>query len=173
MRQQGLTLLELIVTLGILTLLIALGLPSFLELIRANRLTSATNTLVAALNLTRSEAVTRGDFATLCASSNGASCSAGGAFDQGWIVFIDPDENAQVENNNQIVRVYEPLADGITAVGQGTVVNTITYRADGIVNGFRDGAIALCQDTQVRCIRIKASGRISLSSGCSCGFSGP
>ena len=59
-KSAGFTLVELIVTLVLAALVLALGVSSFQEMIRSNRLTTIVNELVGALNLARSEAIKRG-----------------------------------------------------------------------------------------------------------------
>ncbi|MBW8811742.1 MAG: prepilin-type N-terminal cleavage/methylation domain-containing protein [Lysobacter sp.] len=56
-RSAGFTLIELLVTIAIAAILLALALPTFTESIRANRVSTATNQMLATLNFARSEAV--------------------------------------------------------------------------------------------------------------------
>lgn len=87
MRSWGFSLIELMVTVAVLAILVAIGLPSFQSSMRSNRLATATNELIASINLTRSEAVRNPNGAAMCASSDGATCT--GSWDDGWIVWID------------------------------------------------------------------------------------
>jgi len=57
---RGFTLVELMVTIVVFSILMTVGLPASVELVRNNRITTQTNELVTALNLARSEAVKRG-----------------------------------------------------------------------------------------------------------------
>ena len=65
------------ITLAIAVILLTIGVPSFNTAIKNNRLTTATNDLVAVLNLARSEAVTRGLRVTVCKSADQATCTSG------------------------------------------------------------------------------------------------
>ena len=51
-QQSGFTLMELIITVAIAAIVLAIGVPSFQEMMRSNRLATQTNELVAAMNLT-------------------------------------------------------------------------------------------------------------------------
>jgi len=91
----GFTLIELMVTLTILAILLALAIPSFARLLAANRVSTETSELIASLNLARSEAVRRGQAVTLRAldSSN---------YSKGWRVFADLDQDgAQSSATNE------------------------------------------------------------------------
>ncbi|HHQ69378.1 MAG TPA: prepilin-type N-terminal cleavage/methylation domain-containing protein [Halothiobacillaceae bacterium] len=59
-RQSGFNLIELMVAIVVLGVILAVGIPSFGNLIENNRITATTNDVVTALNMARSEAVKRG-----------------------------------------------------------------------------------------------------------------
>jgi type IV fimbrial biogenesis protein FimT len=93
-RGKGFTLVELLITIVVISVLLATGVPAFLDFIKNNRLTAQTNELVSAIQLARSEAVKRGTNTIVCASSNGTSCSDNkDDWDKGWIVFSDLNQN--------------------------------------------------------------------------------
>jgi len=86
-QMLGFTMIELIVTMTIAGILMALAVPAFNTFIQNQRLTTAANSLVLSLNLARSEALKR-DLATgvtVCASADGLNCN-GASWTQGWIV---------------------------------------------------------------------------------------
>src|SRR5690606_14778958 len=76
----GFTVIELIITVAVLAILIAVATPSFRELSLNNRTTSATNNLLADLALARNEAVK---------TARPAFVSARGTWSEGWIVWVD------------------------------------------------------------------------------------
>lgn len=91
----GFTLIELMVTLTVLAILLALAIPSFAQLLAANRVSTETSELIASLNLARSEAVRRGQAVTLRAvdASN---------YSKAWRVFADLDQDgAQSSTTNE------------------------------------------------------------------------
>ncbi len=59
-RQTGFSLIELLVTVALLSILLALGVPALTDLIARAKLTSATNTLIGHLQYARAEAIKRG-----------------------------------------------------------------------------------------------------------------
>jgi type IV fimbrial biogenesis protein FimT len=60
MKQTGLTLIELIVTLAVISILLVVGIPQFKSTTANSRLTSAINTLSGDLAFARTEAIKRG-----------------------------------------------------------------------------------------------------------------
>jgi type IV fimbrial biogenesis protein FimT len=87
--ENGFTLVELLITIVIVTTLLAMGVPSLKDFMKQNRLSAHSNALVTALQVARTEAVKRGTDTVICASSNQTSCTGNGDWDQGWIVFSD------------------------------------------------------------------------------------
>lgn len=86
-QNQGLTLIELMITLGIAAILMGIAIPSFTNQIRDNRNVTTINSLAASLSLARAEALRRGKAVSVCPSNNGTSCS--GTWQDGWIVLLD------------------------------------------------------------------------------------
>ena len=81
-RLSGFTLIELMVTITILAILLAIGVPSFGSMIRSGQVASETNTFLAALNSARSEASKRGLPVTVCAASDKSLTACGDG--SGW-----------------------------------------------------------------------------------------
>ncbi|ULU24871.1 GspH/FimT family pseudopilin [Dyella terrae] len=78
-REQGFTLVEMVITLVVAAILIAVAVPSFSNMINTNRLTTATNAMVGALNTARMEAIKRNGSVQFC--SNTATTNTSGTGD--------------------------------------------------------------------------------------------
>ena len=129
-KQQGFTLIELMVTLALVAILVTIGIPGFSNIIRDNRLVTGTNDLVTSMSLARSEAIRRGVPVTVCASNTGTDCTAS-AWNQGWIVFTDQGTADTVDGTDTILRVQQALAGNVQiAVGGATQVR---YSATGFL----------------------------------------
>lgn len=163
----GFTLVELIVTMVVAGILLAIAVPSFQSVIRNNQLSTQANEFISALNLARSEAVTRGTRVVVCKSVNGSLCTTTGDWSQGWIVFADPDNNANVNNADEIIRVRQKLDGTVTLVGGGDVASYVSFLANGfsqtVTGSPQKGDFTLKASTGSKTIAINlnASGRSS------------
>jgi len=134
LKQQGFTLIELVITIVIAIILLTTAVPSFRTLVEDNRLTTQINDLVTSINLTRSEAIKRGFSATICKSNTGSSCA--GDWTDGWVVFVDQDSDGVIDTGDTIIYVHDELRGNNTLTYGST--NRITYSSQGIATGFND-----------------------------------
>ncbi|MCG6866333.1 MAG: GspH/FimT family pseudopilin [Thiogranum sp.] len=93
-RENGFTLVELIVTLAIAAILMTVAVPSFMTTIKNNRLITDANRLVSSVGLARSEAIKQGRTATVCVSADQATCTGETDWTLGWMVWVDVNGNA-------------------------------------------------------------------------------
>ena len=85
-RQAGFTLVELMITVAVLAIILAIAAPNFTGLLNGNRLTAQANQIIADLQRARSEALRRNGSVTVCRSINGTTCAgAAGPWEQ-WLV---------------------------------------------------------------------------------------
>lgn len=153
-QQAGFTLIELVVVIVISAILMAVGVPSFQTITTNNRIAADTNQLVSSLTLARSEAIKRGAEVSVCMSADGQACTTTGAWDQGWIVRVD--------SNNEVLRVFD------VASGNGTVssnANIITFTALGGLTPVTPVPFDLNVKAQSRCVTVNAVGRPFVETG--------
>jgi type IV fimbrial biogenesis protein FimT len=107
-RQRGVTLLELLTALVMVSVLLAMAVPSFRNFTRNNRVTAAQNDLVTALNLARSESLRRSQPVAVCSTTDGATCGTVNDWQTGWIVFVDQPGGVTgaLDAGEQIVQVW-------------------------------------------------------------------
>lgn len=123
-KEPGFTLVELLITIVVLTILLAVGVPAFQSFIKNNRVTAQANDLVSTIQLARSEALKRGTNTVVCASNDQATCTGKDTWADGWIVFsdFDPSDGANpvvgtgkcVDKEDCIMATRTGLAAGST-----------------------------------------------------------
>ncbi|MCB1624286.1 MAG: GspH/FimT family pseudopilin [Pseudomonadales bacterium] len=131
--QLGYTLLELMTALSILGILVAVAAPSFSDYSRNSRALAVQNDIVTALNLARSEAVRRATRVTVCASSDGASCTGNTTWNNGWIVFADGSGAAGTVNapNDRVLQTYGDYPATIVQIPAATASSFYSFTATG------------------------------------------
>jgi type IV fimbrial biogenesis protein FimT len=89
-RTRGFSLVELMITVLVVAILTAVAWPNFRDFMHRNTVTAQANQVLAALQYARNEAVSRRYPAAVCASTDGASCTAGDTkYENGWMVWRD------------------------------------------------------------------------------------
>lgn len=114
-RARGFTLPELLVTIAISALLMALATPSFQQQRREAALRTATAQTLAALHLARRMALARGQSVTVCPTTDGLRCTFGGTR---WLMFANAPggSDSRLETGDQLLRQWQ-LPSGIEVGG--------------------------------------------------------
>lgn len=174
---RGFTLIELMVTISVLAIVLAVAVPSFQDMVRRNRLTSDTNNLVSALATARSEAIKRGSVVTVCKTSNPdaatPTCATGASWANGWIVFTDTGTRGTVDGTDVRLKIQQPAgAGGPTITASTSFANFVNYASAGAAvanNSVRDlpitGSFTLCLNSVSRVVDVGLSGRVSTTAG--------
>lgn len=106
---RGLTLVEILVVVAIVSIATAFVGPDLSALIKGNRVAGKINVLNADITLAKTQAIQRGGAVTLCASTDQRHCSQESDLAAGWIVFSDSNENQSVDSDEAILKVQERL----------------------------------------------------------------
>lgn len=142
-KSTGFTLTELMITLAIVGVLLAVGVPSLKTFMQSNQLIAATNELLSALHVARSEAIKLNSRVSICESSNGTTCSGTGDWSNGWIVFVDAGGNLSntglpcaAANTDCLLRVHGAIADNKLSLSgvdaNANAINSFTFTARGM-----------------------------------------
>ena len=163
---SGLTLVELIITLAVVSILIVSTIPGFQSFIESNRIRASVNVFVTHLQLARSEAVKRNRFVVLCPSSDGASCITDYTqWAKGYIVFVDDDRNKRRESNEKLIKYYQGEASRVAIFSSSNARRVVAYYPSGMAWGLNT-TIRFCAkvaDTNNRAVIISNTGRPRLS----------
>ncbi len=125
-KQTGFTLYELLITVLIVGVILALGVPNLRQFTQNSRMTGAANDLTSAFHLARSEASRAKATITICASADSMAPTAncGGTWDDGYIVFVDTDGDiARSGATETVLRAYPASPEGVMMA----VANDATY----------------------------------------------
>lgn len=143
LRQGGLTLIELLVVLSIAVILMAIAAPSFNETLRRNRIETAANSLLSALNFARTEAIRRGVSVTV--RKNGTQ------WEEGYFAFVDTNGNGSQDTGEALLRRWDALPAGYTLrTNSSNFANYILYNPRGeIANNSTGGYFIVCFNGQL------------------------
>ena len=128
---RGLTLIELITTLAVAGVSLAVLIPSWAGLVNRSQVTAAANQLLTHLRFARNEAVTQNRDVSLCPSDDGASCSGDPrGWQRGYLVFVDVDGDRRRTAAETILQVRGAQAPKLRI--QSTAGRpAIRFRPDG------------------------------------------
>jgi len=171
-KNSGFTLMELIITLGLISIVMAIALPSMTAFNQNDRLTTNINQLIGNLAYARSEAVKSSQQVSLCVSNDAATCTGGTSWEDGWIVYIDADGNGSfaedTATNEVILRAVQALG-GSQTLTPTTFTNQVTYDYRGFATST--GSFQLCDSRSGdfgKTVRISNTGRVRLEDGSTC-----
>ena len=111
--QVGFTLIEMLVAIGVVAILSAIGIPALRNFTLQQRIGTTVQELQLDMAVARSEAITRAASVSLCTSSDGTSCTGTG-WEGGRIIFTDPNQNGVVDAGEVVVRVGNAPLAGMT-----------------------------------------------------------
>ena len=125
-RWRGFTVIELLTTVVVLAVSLALAAPALSSFMRSNQLRATQSELVSSLMLARSEAARVGISARVDALQPVAS----GGFTQGWRVWVDSDADGVVDAGESL-REVPKRTGGVTIT---TSVPSVVFNASGFLD---------------------------------------
>jgi len=139
-RERGFTLIELMTTLAVLIISLALAAPALTSFVRSNRLNAAQSELVSSLMLARSEAARLG-------TRVGVEASVAG-FAGGWRVWVDADSSGTFSSGETILREVPERGSNVTITTSPSVTGVV-FNPNGFLAGGALVNFKLCGPTGV------------------------
>lgn len=134
---RGVTLIELMVTIAVLAVLLAVAAPSFAQLVRQWRQDSAVDAFVGDLRLARSTATRTSRPVVVCATGSAGTCSTGADWAGGWRVFSDLNGNGEWDAGEPVI-VQRGAQAGIAAMLDKHAPAKLSFRGNGTLSGAND-----------------------------------
>ena len=162
-KQHGFTLIELIVTVSVLAIVLAVGVPSFQNVVKNSRITGQTNDFLTAVNYARSEAVKNGETLILCASEDEEECDEDEVKKTDWSVGV-----ILLDSSDTVIRKWDPIAANSTFTANS---GFLEYLGTGALSGSAVSFVLevyKCTDHQKRSLTISRQGHATVTKeGCS------
>jgi type IV fimbrial biogenesis protein FimT len=173
-RQHGLTLIEMLVTLAVAIVLLAIGIPAFQGMEANNRAAVLAQGLVSALTLARTEALGRGvpvavcpkDAADVPGQVPSTTCGTNANWPNGWLVFTDAAGTVGArDGTDEVVRDFPTprRTPSITKAPAFVRFGTQGYLSDGTLNVPAAVNLQLAESggtsNQTRCVTIASLGQ--------------
>jgi len=168
-NEGGFTLLELLVAVTVATILLTIGIPSFMNMVAENQRITYTAELFSNLNFARGEAITRNTQVVICKSAEDdvdgdgdRVCNDSRNWSDGWIVYANVDgmtTGNEPDANETVLRAHDGLSPRFT-LSSDDFPNRIVYLPSG--RATANGDLALCTtdpDVEERRLQITATGR--------------
>lgn len=146
-RNAGVSMMEMLITLLILGMVAAIGLPSLNGFIEDNRLNAAIADLQSSMQTARAEAVGRNAYVTMCKRNTaGTDCVTSGGWQQGWLLFVDVNGDGTVDGGDEILYVHDALLGTLTLHGTTNVEDLIVFRPSGQTSVSSMQTFILCDE---------------------------
>jgi Tfp pilus assembly protein FimT len=143
-RQEGFSLLDMMVTTAVMGVLTTVAIPNLSSALQAHRLTASLRKTVGGIRVARSSAITRNQQSRITLSADNATLTvevnAGGT----WTAVGTP----AVLDSGVTVSSVSP-SGGLVFTSQGTVANPVTVTVQNAVGGSRQVTVSLLGAVQV------------------------
>lgn len=164
-RLTGFTLIELMVTLAVAIILLAVGIPLYDSIVNSNKAVTGVNDMITALQLARSEATARSVPVGVCArTANAQTC--GNSWNNGWLLYADNNRNGVLDTAESVVRVWDAgVGTSYSVKSNGAAIGNILFSPVGELKGTNPVSVQMVSSSQTRCVLISVSGQVRQQKG--------
>lgn len=170
LQKNGFSLLELMIALGIASILLGLAVPSFQSFVGNSEMSATNNRFVYSLQTARSEAIKRSAPVGLCPSADPLAdepVCGGASYANGWIVFVDSDLNGVRNATDEVVWQSEAASPAFTFTADNVFADRIYFNDSG--TSMNPAGIPLSGSVRInykggnaiRDVSVAANGRIT------------
>lgn len=128
---QGFTLLEALVVVALLGILVAIAAPAVSGWSARHQVQAQAEGFLGSLVLARSEALRRQQRVSLCAQAANQTCDANARWQQGWLVFVDANDNGLREADEALIEVHAALPAAVLFDADSTAKAYFSYGSEG------------------------------------------
>ena len=130
-RPRGFTLIEVMVTVSVMSTLLAVGLPAFAALLEHQRSSAALASLVSQMSHARLAAVKHRKPTILCPSTSGTRCDAGSDWSGGWMMFVERGDRTRPSRPSDLLQVESVPVSRHLRVSSTAGRSYLRYLPDG------------------------------------------
>ncbi len=170
---RGFTLIELMVTIAIMAIMVAIGFPSFQAMIASSRLTSTTNAMVSTLQMARMEALKQHQTVIIKPKDDVTDGWA-----NGWSVFVDLNGNTKQDALDEpTIATFDALNstttmatvdDDPSVTTTSGYSNRVSYSPSGRVKSAGHFTFCSAAAQDFRSVVIAATGRVRVETPTAC-----
>lgn len=167
MKQQGFTLIELMIVVVITAITASIAIPVFGDFIKSNRMRASVGELMTAFQFARSEAVKRG--ATVNLNATNTSSSTSNEWGEGLTVWFDTNNDGNLDAGEEI-RILPSFHSTLLLNGTNGI-ESIGFGPTGITNMTNTLEVEVCDDRTGetgRKISILTTGVVSINTNFIC-----
>jgi type IV fimbrial biogenesis protein FimT len=156
---RGFSLIEAMVALAVMSIGLAIGVPSFKSLQSRQQTVALTNQLLGHMASARSNAITRRQATLICPTRGDGQCRNDSDWSEGWMMFHDPDGNRQPDLPEEVLQVEVPRRSPQFSISSTNGRPLLRYSSSGHAGGS-NLTLTICGHNEIRnLIRINNTGR--------------
>ena len=178
-KYSGFTLIELMVTIAVAAILVAVGLPQMSVFFKGNNMVAVPIDFRQDILYARSKAITLGNRVSICKSANASAAAPACAVDasgweSGWFVFVEGQDvgnkiGLYTADDGAILRVSDGVkGSNVTIMATDTGIDDfIAFTSRGVpklVNGStQSGLFRVCEGTSKRGVVLSVAGTVRVT----------